>query len=165
MVCVSLNITYLVCITLLIYIFSGLAICFGYLIGELFPRKDYFSQSQHPLVACSSLRRVEAFGLLLFHFGMSVAVVLVQLIFGQRCWRDFMDVTPIPDCERQSHRELPNLLALTVFPTPLPQRSLSLGCWNASFMYSLWLGSIALQFDWLWFSVVVSVCCKEKFPC
>jgi hypothetical protein len=36
--------------------------------------------------------------------------------------------------------------------------------YNFMHMYSLALGSTTLNFDWCGFSVVVSVCCKEKFP-
>lgn len=56
-------------------------------------------------------------------------------------------------------------LAIPVLPRLLPH-SLSLRMGMKTFplyMNPLGLGSTLLHFNWLWFSVVASICCKESF--
>lgn len=43
------------------------------------------------------------------------------------------------------------------FSDPLLQGSLSLKCGNILWIYSLGLGYTILDFDWLWFSAVISL--------
>lgn len=122
--------------------------------------EECFSCSQHVLVACCSFCVVRASELPHVLVGMSV-VVLVPLMFRQSCWREFMGVAAVIT-ETQSQNKLPDPLALPIFPHPIPPCSLTFRCWGVLLTHPLVLRSW-LYFDWLQFSVVVSVCCKERF--
>ena len=74
------------------------------------------------------------------------AIMLIRL-YGFGLWCYYLT---------ESHSKLPDSLALTI--------SLPLGVVLVC-MLPLILCSKNPHFEWLWFSVVVSVCCKEKFPC
>lgn len=52
--------------------------------------------SQHSSVTCSSMCRVEAFGLTPVHFRMCVGGVLVQFMFRQLFWCDCQSIASDP---------------------------------------------------------------------
>lgn len=77
----------------LVCVFSGLSLCIkeeAEMVRVLFPEEDCFSHSQHSLLVCSSLRRLEdswAFPVRVSCLSLSVfhVVVLVELMFRQAC--------------------------------------------------------------------------------
>lgn len=96
-------------------------------VGVLFPREDYFSRSHHILVACSSLSRVETPWTCPSHINMSTGV-LVQFMFRQPCWWDFVSIAFWHSQETWSHSRFPVPLALTVLLPCLPQWPLNPRC-------------------------------------
>ena len=54
--------------------------------GVSSPGEDHLSHSHLFSVAYSSLCKVAAFGLFLIQLGMSISVILVQLVCGHLCW-------------------------------------------------------------------------------
>lgn len=136
-------------------------VCFqvwSFSIGELtcvlFLGEDKFSCFQHALVAGSSLSRAKPHHLAPFHGSTSIGIVLVQFMFSQPRWLDFM--TPLWGTKSQQNPWSPAFYNLSapspVFPEPDMQDL---------HMYLLRLSSITTSFDWSWFSVMDH---KQKFP-
>lgn len=75
--------------------------------------------------------------------------------------------------ETQFHSKIPNPWAFTT-PPPLSQHKIPWALGEGVFcrcihrirtpQLCILIDCGFLHFDWLWFSVVISVCCKEKFP-
>lgn len=66
--------------------------------------------------------------------------------------------------ETQFYSRLPDPLAFTVFLPPFLQGFLSLRFRSCIVDVANGTGFCTLQFDWLHFSIVVSICWKEKYP-
>lgn len=84
----SFCIIFLTCVCFQNWPFDG-----RWLIGGVVPGENYFPHSQHALVSCSSLCRVEASRAILHvHISMAFGVIIVWLLFRQSCWQDFVDI-------------------------------------------------------------------------
>lgn len=118
----------------------------------------YFSCFQHSLVACTFCIGLRPLGLSLVHGIISIAVVLAPLMLV-RLYESISDIT-----RKHSLIALPDLLTLTIFLPPLPQWILSLRWGSCVVDISMVLNSTRMYFDWLWFSIIVSLYCKENFP-
>lgn len=101
-------------------------------------------------------------GLFSLYFGMSTGIILALLTCDlSHCW-DFMRTASALSRDTISWQSLWSL-TLTIFPSHSSQCCFNLRCGCVLQMYSLGLSSKTLHFDLLWFSVVISVYCKEKF--
>lgn len=129
------------------------------LVCILFPRQHSFSQSQHFLPACNFLSWVDiSLWAFLFNISMSISI-FVHFIFKPSCWWDFTDETS----------DIPRRYSLTInsFIFWLLQSfwpwSWILGAEVVWKLHQLGLGFTIVHFHLLCFSVMVSICCKEKF--
>lgn len=145
---IFLNITHAVCIMLLVYMFPGL----------LFPGRTMFPHSQHFFVACSSLCRTEILWCTVPHTPSTLQCLLLSLFgscLGSHCgetlWVYFWHYSLDTISQRTPWSSGPSNLS-----TPS-----SLRCWSCFEDVSTGTGSTSLHFDWLWFSLTVSTCCKE----
>lgn len=127
-------------------VFSGMTICYWKTTHCILPWKRLFlpqstflndTWSYLPEVICVWLR---LHGLFPFDFDISVGF-RVQFMFGQSCYWDCVDIAS------DVTRKFPDSLALTTFPPPLPQHSLSLKCTSVFPMYPQGLCSTPLHFD------------------
>lgn len=106
------------------------------------------------LSCCSSLCKLEASWNFPIHFGISILVSSwFSSHLGSHVGEVFMDVAP----ETTRRHNLTAFLILWYL-----QCSLSLK--YKSDLYPLEPGSTTLHFSWLWFNIVVSNCCKGRFP-
>lgn len=126
-----------------------------------FLREDISSVLRLPYLAVSCLCKSEDLWAFPVHFSVSIVVIHVQLKFGQSCCWDFMGAT------------LALLEDTTSLQSPWPSdfnkfsiisSTISLR-WGSGFIGIPWdMCAIVLPFDCMCFSVVVSHCCKDKFP-
>lgn len=118
--------------------------------------------SQTDSVARTLCIELQPHGLFSIYFGMSNGVILALLTFDlSHCW-DFMRIASTFSRDTISWQSLWSL-TLTIFPSHSSQCCFNLSCGCVLQMCSLGLSSETLHFDLLWFSVVFSVYCKEKF--
>ena len=117
----------------------------------LFPRKD-FTWSQHFLVACSPFSRVEASRTFLCSLWMLI-VVIVQLMFRQPCWWDFMGI--IYDIIRR-HILIGN--SMIFWPLQFFHLLFHNDSWTSVaevVMQIFWDWSLQSSFfEWLWYSLI-----------
>ena len=141
---ISLKMT---CTVLVIYMFWGLTLCcwvtkwWALFQGRLSPC------SQHFLVAWSSLCRVETSWYFPTHFGISIGVILIQAMW----WPDML--VRLYRCSLW-HEWRHSLTANSLIHNGPWALGAQVFCihWDQN--------STHLPFDWLWFSVVVSIFCK-----
>ena len=141
--------------------FSRLTILHWIISWGLFPGEDHFSNSQHSLVACSSLSRVKASWVPPVHFGC----LLVSSLFssclgsndGETSWEWFPTFL-----EDTLTAKFPVLWLLQSF-CPFFHDPWVLGIRDVLDRNHFELGSTTLRFYWLWFSFVVYTCFKDKF--
>lgn len=130
------------------------------MVYTLFHRRHYFSQFQHSFPACDFLSWADISSWAsLFNISMSISI-LVHFIFKLACWWDFTDETP----------DIPRRYSLTInsFIFWLLQSFwpwfLSLRCRSCIEASSVRAVLHNCEF-WVvvFFSVMVSIFCKEKF--
>jgi hypothetical protein len=101
-------------------------------------------------------------GLSLVHIRMSTTIALDQLLLRQSCWWDFTDVAS--HITRRHNSTANDLIhgLLQSFRSLFCNDPRVLGAGVVGQKYPLVPGSTTLDFDWLWLTVMVSICCKEK---
>lgn len=139
----------------LVFRLSELTIWYWYVLPP--SREDHFSHSQFPRVLCIGPSPAS--------FLLTTWVCFLLPSLFSSCLGSYVDETR--RCSFQhvqntpSHSKLPGHLALTIFLHPLLQWSLSLKWGVMLKMHQVRLGSTVLHFDQLWFSIMISNCCKK----
>lgn len=143
--------------------FSGLIIWHQTTNQCVLPQGELLLWSTAFLVAYSSLCEVETSWDFPISIGMFISVILIQLKLRQSCWQDITDKA----CNIiRRHNLRANSLIFWLLQHHWPSSAMfpdPSQCESVLFMYHLRLGYTTPHFDPFCFSVVVSVCCKEKF--
>lgn len=126
----------------------------------LSPGEDYSSHSQHSLALAVLCVGLMPDGFSLIYFGMSLDIVLVQLMHWLSCWWDFMEVAS-DVIRRSNHTENSQLLWLLHFLSLfcIVPRALGEGLFCRGIHWE-WAPQSAFSLLVVFYSVVYS---KEKF--
>lgn len=113
-----------------------------------------------PILLCIGLRRHRFVSI---QFDIFIGVTLIQLTFGQPCWWGSTGIASdfIRGCNLTANYS-DSLWPLHSFLLLFQNISWALSV-GEFYDYIRWHWTLQLHFDWLWFSFVVFVCCKENF--
>ena len=121
----------------------------------LFPGEDYFTSLSIPsLILSLELMLLELTSL---HIRMPLV-----LLFRQAYWWDL--IGKASDISRRCNPTANSLFLgfLTRFLSHLLQCLCALGVGVVLYVYPLWLCSTTLHFNFVWTSILVSICCREN---
>lgn len=139
-----------VCVCVYIYIFLNITYwVHTMLLGCMFSRLIFWHQitywytlSWGELVVFHVGLR--PFGIIPIQLGISISVILVQLIFDEILWIQFWVILG-----GTTSWHIPDPVSLTTFPSPVLKCSLSLRCRSVQQIYPLELGFTTMTIDWL----------------